>query len=170
MINRSNMHLKNKSHYFWTGALLALCAGNSQVNFPHKGQWNGALMFPLIRAWITGWVNNRDADNLRRHCAHYYVTLMPWQTAMDFSIIEINPLPAKFFRENINIYLHFVSYLHIDTTQVVEILPQIRQEPAYSTQSISWLLMSWRRKEPGHHQPWYWSSETEITRSPHVKG
>ena len=22
--------------------------------------------------------------------------------------------------------------------------------------SISWLLMSWRRKEPGHQQPWYW--------------
>ena len=44
-----------------------------------------------------------------------------------------NPLRAKFFRENINIYLHFVSYLHIDTTQVVEILPQIRQEPTYFT-------------------------------------
>ena len=21
---------------------------------------------------------------------------------------------------------------------------------------ISWLLMPWRRKEPGHQQPWYW--------------
>ena len=29
--------------------------------------------------------------------------------------------------------------------------------------------MSWRRKEPGHQQPWYWPSQTEITRSPHVK-
>ena len=45
----------------------------------------------------------------------------------------VNPLRAKFFRENINIYLHFVLYLHIDTMQVVEILPQIRQEPTYST-------------------------------------
>ena len=44
-----------------------------------------------------------------------------------------NPLRAKFFRGNINIYLHFVSYLHIDTTQVVEIFPQIREEPAYAT-------------------------------------
>ena len=41
----------------------------------------------------------------------------------------INPLRAKFFRVNINISLHFVSFLHIDTTQVVEIFPQIRQEP-----------------------------------------
>ena len=28
--------------------------------------------------------------------------------------------------------LHFVSFLHIDTMQVFEILPQIRQEPTYS--------------------------------------
>ena len=41
----------------------------------------------------------------------------------------LNPLRAKFFRGNINIYLHFVSFLHIDTTQVVEILPQVRPEP-----------------------------------------
>ena len=45
----------------------------------------------------------------------------------------LNPLRAKLFRGNINIYLHFVSYLHMGTTQVVEILPQIRQEPAYYT-------------------------------------
>ena len=46
---------------------------------------------------------------------------------------NFNPLHAKFFRGNINIYLHIVSFLHIDTTQVVEILPQVRQEPTYST-------------------------------------
>ena len=45
----------------------------------------------------------------------------------------LNPLPAKFFRGNINIYLHFVSFLHIDTMQVVEILPQVKQESTYST-------------------------------------
>ena len=47
--------------------------------------------------------------------------------------MQVNPLCAKFFRENMNMYLHFLSYLHIDTTQIVEILPQIRQEPTYST-------------------------------------
>ena len=46
---------------------------------------------------------------------------------------SVNPLRAKFFRGKINIYLHFVSFLHIDATQVFEILPQIRQEPTYST-------------------------------------
>ena len=43
---------------------------------PHKGQWRGALMFSLICAWINGWVNNREAGDLRRHCAHYDITVM----------------------------------------------------------------------------------------------
>ena len=68
---------------------------------------------------------------------------------------DINPLRAKFFRGHINIYLHFMSILPIDFTQVLKILPRIREGPTYSTESIPWLLMSWRRKEPGHQQPWY---------------
>ena len=57
----------------------------------------------------------------------------------------LTPLRAKFFRRNKNIHLHVMSFLHTDVTQVVEI-------------------------EPEHQQPWYWPSETESTRSPHVKG
>ena len=44
-----------------------------------------------------------------------------------------NPLLVIFFRENINIYLHFMSFLQINKTQVVEIPPRVRQGPAYST-------------------------------------
>ena len=33
-------------------------------------------MFSFICAWINGWLNNRDAGDLRRHRAHYYVTVM----------------------------------------------------------------------------------------------
>ena len=43
---------------------------------PHKGQWRGALMFSLISVWINGWVNNRDAGDLRRSRAHYDVIVM----------------------------------------------------------------------------------------------
>ena len=59
-------------------ALLAICTGNSPVHpeFPHKGQWRGALMFPLICAWINGWVNNRKAGDLRRYSTHCDVTVM----------------------------------------------------------------------------------------------
>ena len=48
----------------------------SPVNSPHKGQWRGALMFSLIYDWINGWVNNDEAGDLRRHRAHYNVTVM----------------------------------------------------------------------------------------------
>ena len=48
----------------------------SAVNSPHKGQWCRALMFSLICAWINGWVNNREAGDLKRHRAHYGVTVM----------------------------------------------------------------------------------------------
>ena len=41
-----------------------------------KCQWRGALMFSLIYAWKNGWANNRDADDLRSHCADYDVTVM----------------------------------------------------------------------------------------------
>ena len=92
------------------------------------------------------------------------------RTGSQWGGVELNPLRAKFFRGNINIYLHFISLLHIDVTQVLKILTQVRPGLTYSTQSISWLLMSWRHKEPGHQQPWYWPSQTKITRSLQVKG
>ena len=46
------------------------------VNSPHKGQWRRDLMFSLIYAWTNGWINTRDAGDLRRHHAHYGVTVM----------------------------------------------------------------------------------------------
>ena len=44
----------------------------------------------------------------------------------------INPLHAKFFRGNKKIYSYFVSFLHIDMTQVLIFLPQVREGPTYS--------------------------------------
>ena len=48
----------------------------SPVNSPHKGQWRGALVFLWSAPWISGWVNNLEDADLRRHRAHYDVTLM----------------------------------------------------------------------------------------------
>ena len=59
-------------------ALLAFVRGmhQSQVNFPHKGQRRGALMFSLICAWINDWANNRKVGDLRRNHTHYDVTVL----------------------------------------------------------------------------------------------
>ena len=43
-----------------------------------RSQWCGALISSLICAWINGWVNNREAGDLRRHHAHYDVIVMCW--------------------------------------------------------------------------------------------
>ena len=43
---------------------------------PHKDQWRGAVMLSLICAWINRWVNNNEAGDLRRHRAHYDITVM----------------------------------------------------------------------------------------------
>ena len=52
----------------------------------------------------------------------------------DIDVIKkFNPLGCKFFRGNINICLHFKSFLHTNNIQVVEIPPRVRQGPAYST-------------------------------------
>ena len=48
----------------------------SLVDSPHKGQWRRAFMFSLICGWTNGWVNKRDAGDLRRQSAHYDVTVM----------------------------------------------------------------------------------------------
>ena len=48
----------------------------SPVNYPHKCQWRGALMFSLICVGINGWGYNREAGDLRRHRAHYDVIVM----------------------------------------------------------------------------------------------
>ena len=53
-------------------ALLDFCAGNSPVN----GHWRGALMFSLICVWINGWVNKRDAGDLRRYHVQCDVIVM----------------------------------------------------------------------------------------------
>ena len=50
-----------------------------------------------------------------------------------YSLAHYNSLRAKFCRWSINIYLHFMSLLHIDMTHVLIILPQLRPGPTYST-------------------------------------
>ena len=57
----------------------------SSVNSPHKGQWRGALLFSFI-AWINGWVNTREAGDLRHHRAHYDVILMSSSTHLFWTL------------------------------------------------------------------------------------
>ena len=61
-----------------------------------------------------------------------------------YLLFTVNSLRAKFLSRNITMYLQFLSFLHTDRTQVAGILPCVRKVLAYFTQSLSWLLMTWR--------------------------
>ena len=53
-----------------------LCGEFTGHRWIPRSQWRGALMFSLICVWINGWVNNREAGDLRRHRAHYGVIVI----------------------------------------------------------------------------------------------
>ena len=61
-------------------ALLAICAGNSPVpdEFPAQRPVTRSfdVFFDLHPNKRLGWVNNGEAGDLRRHRAHYDVTVM----------------------------------------------------------------------------------------------
>ena len=88
----SNYHKKNSKHIdSWRrhqmetfSALLALCAGNSLVTGEIPAKWpvTRSLDVSVICAWINGWVNDREAGDLRHHRAHYNVTLIWTQASM----------------------------------------------------------------------------------------
>ena len=65
-----------------------------RVTGPLCGEFTGHLWIPLTKAsdaelrcflcsspWINGWLNNREAGDLRRHRAHYDVIVMRFQWA-----------------------------------------------------------------------------------------
>ena len=59
------------------------------MNSPYKGQWRGASIFSLIGTWINGWVNYREAGDLRRHRAHYYATPISYLHKISVSNVRI---------------------------------------------------------------------------------
>ena len=88
-----------------------------------KGPINNNPTLVQIMAWRRSGDKPLSEPMMVSLLTHICVTRPQW----------VNPLRAIFFRENINIYLHFMSVLHTNKTQVVEIPPRVRQRPAYST-------------------------------------
>ena len=109
----------------------------SPVNSLHKGQWRGALMFSLICVWINGWVNNREAGDLRRHLAHYDVSVMIYLRYYVPSFIKcqsIHPDDIVFIR-----IMGFVSVPPGNNNYVCQ---RYKGSPHYIILSTHWLT-SW---------------------------
>ena len=97
----------------------------TSLKFVPKGPISNIPALVQIMAW------RRPGDKLLSEpmivslSTHKYVTRPQW---VNLFSCWINSLHAKFC-----IYLHFMSLLHIDITQVLKIPPQVRPWPTYST-------------------------------------
>ena len=102
--------------------LLAICVGNSPVNgeFPAQRPVTRSFDVSLIWAWINDWVNNHEAGDLRRHHAHYDVTMMSFtelhhgfQWALNLANRGLNSL----VKEATGIYMKSLSSASGQTAQ-----------------------------------------------------
>ena len=84
----------------------------SPVDSPHKSQWRRAFMFSLICSWINGWVNNREAGDLRRHRAHYDVIVMKYWFKRHNSpcCLRIQNLYTPLWKSNRNLFSTQIFY------------------------------------------------------------
>ena len=151
--------LTNKGTY-WCGE-----AGEGE---PYSSQWNSTSSVAPLMWKILTWVKvfslltefSHGSSNFLYHLYYknsFSVSVQSRSFIVTFTLVLT--LYVLNFSEGTKTYPHFISFRHIDLAQVVEIFPKVRREVLiYSTQSIWWVLMSWRCKEPGHQQPWYWPS------------
>ena len=66
-------------------------------------------------------------------------------------------------------HLQLLSFLDSETFQVLEFHFQGRQEHPHFISSIPFLFMTWRPKEPGHQQTWYWANSFSTASTRRVK-
>ena len=81
----------------------------------HKGQQRGALMFSFICAWINGWVNNREAGDLRCHHNHYDVTVM---MNMDMLITSLIVSSNRFCEKHLHSQRIFAGSFFVGTNKI----------------------------------------------------
>ena len=84
----------------------------SPVNSPHQGQWRWALTFYLICAWASRWVNNRETGDLRRHHAHYDVSVMHNERILALSSVAAQGSFAMTTSHNANDNKFSITTLH----------------------------------------------------------
>ena len=135
LLNRSFGHRSKKTSKL---RVTGLCVGNSPETgeFPAQMASNAENVsirwrHHVMRFGEIRWVINNAKIPKRGRWLYWYVIRN--STNMNQHHLFVNSLRAEFFRGNTNIYLHFMSFLHTNKTQVVEISPRVRQGPAYST-------------------------------------
>ena len=108
-------------HHFPRYWLFVRRIHRSSVDPPHKGQWSGTLMFPLTCAWTNGWANNNDAEDLRRHHAHYDSLWWGcWNGVIRQIVRHTKARYAKLWRHNDLIYARYYHWRFCQQIQLFQ--------------------------------------------------
>ena len=125
---------------------------NISLNFVPKGQINNIPALVPIMAWRRPGDKPLSEPMMVSLLTHICVTWHQW----------VYPLCTKFSKGNVNMCLQFVSFLH-PMTQIVQILPDRRTYLFYIANIMGadalapcFTSHTWRRKDPGYQQSWYW--------------
>ena len=100
-----------------TGPLCGEFTGPGE--FPTQRPVTRSFHFSLICVWINGWVNNREAGDLRRHRGHYDVSVIE---KSDYTVVRDTPLGN--WRIFICSNLHF-SFLQISQNKDEQLVLRI---------------------------------------------
>ena len=101
----------------------------------------GLVTEPCVTTTTPCHLVNRNPSPMSSHLKTLHNLRKWWKCGLKLALLNwfmlyINPSRAKFFRGNKNMYSQFMSFLHIDMAQVVEILSQANQRPTYYTVNI----------------------------------
>ena len=143
-------------------ALLAVCAWNSPVSgeFPHKGQWRGALVFSRICAWINDWVKNGGAGDLRHYRTHYAVSVMQIET---IGFTELNSLALGRLDDNLKCNLRTLYLGLISWALLVKFLSDKRKNTFHGESTLAH-VMACCRQVTSHYRSQCWPQIYVVTR------
>ena len=101
---------------------------NISAHFYSQRPVTRSFDFSLISAWINGWVNNRQAGDLRRHHAHYDVIVM--------GPLHYSKNPSMTTTTHIIAIIHLIDCAHFAFKYTSRPPPSRRQSSEYKSMSL----------------------------------
>ena len=123
--------------------------------------------FSLVCAWINGWINNREAGDLRRHRTHYDIVLQRnplrpfmntrntkpglWRCHGNRCLNQVNSLTPGGF-ENIfqNVFFKLISWIDTLSNSCETALRSMPQNPSDDKSTLV-QVMAWCRQAASHY-------------------
>ena len=119
--------------YWYENIMTSLIGNIFRVTGPVCGEFIGHRWIPLTKAsdaglwcflwsapWINGWVNNREAGDLRRNRAHYDVIVMN-------KVANVDILPTSISQTSVDVRTRISNYIHLKGWGVISYLPLFRR-------------------------------------------